>query len=98
MQIERIQSATELTVFHLRAARATLKLSLKELSKLSTISERALLRLEKGTLDEAPQNSSLVTMGKVRAIYEENGIEFYRNNFIHLASQENRFTVRILKK
>lgn len=98
MQIEKIQSSTELTVFHLRAARATLKLSLKELAEMSTISERALLRLEKGSLEEAPKSSSLVTIGKVRAIYEENGIEFYKNNFIHIVSQENRFTVRILTK
>ena len=96
MQIEKIQSSTELTVFHLRTARAALKLSFKELSELSTVSERALIRLEQGNLDLPPQKSSVVTIAKVRTLYEANGIVFYKNNFIHISSQESRFTIRIL--
>jgi transcriptional regulator with XRE-family HTH domain len=98
MHIEKIHSSTEITVFHLRAARAALKFSFKELSELSTVSERALIRLEQGNLDLPPQGSGIVTIGKVRALYEENGIEFYKNNFIHISSQESRFTIRILNK
>ena len=98
MQIEKIHSSTEITVFHLRAARAALKYSFKELTELSTVSERALIRLEQGNLDLPPQNSSIVTIAKVRAIYEECGIEFYKNNFIHIAPQEKRFSIRILSK
>jgi hypothetical protein len=95
--LEKIQFSTEVTVCHLRAARAILKLSFKELSEMSNVSERALIRLEQGDLYNSPEHSSIVTIAKVRAVYEENGIEFYKNNFIHLISQDHRFIIRIVK-
>jgi predicted transcriptional regulator len=95
--LEKIQFSTELTVCHLRAARAILRLSFKELSEMSNVSERALIRLEQGDLYSAPEHSSVVTIAKVRAVYEENGIEFYKNNFIHLVSPDHRFVIRLVK-
>lgn len=97
MTLERIQFSTEITVFHLRAARAILKLSFKELSEINSVSERALIRLEQGDMYSPPQNSSVVTIAKVRATYEEYGIEFYKDNFIHLVPQDHRLVFRIVK-
>ncbi len=91
MLIEKIKSSAEITVFHLRAARAVLKMSFKELSMLSEVSEGALFKIESGDLYSRPDHSSLITIAKVRSVFEENNIEFYRNNIIRLAENKDPF-------
>lgn len=98
MNIEKIKFSTEITVFQLRAARAALKLPFKKLSELSGISEGALIKLEIGDPIHPPKSSSILTIGKVRGIFEGLGIEFYQNNMIRLSEPEKSFIIRVVSK
>ena len=98
MNIEKIQFSSDITVFQLRAARAALKISLKKLADISGLSEGALIKLEAGDIYSRPQHSSFLTVGKVRAVLEEMGIEFYHNNFIRLVPKEEQFVIRVVSK
>tara|TARA_B100000614_G_C14506215_1_gene476667 strand:+ start:266 stop:562 length:297 start_codon:yes stop_codon:yes gene_type:complete len=98
MNIEKIKFSTEITVFQLRAARAALRLTFKKLSELSGISEGALIKLEIGDPIYPPKNSSVLTIGKVRTIFERLGIEFYQKNIIRLTQPEESFMIRVVPK
>ena len=72
-----------LTGFQVRAARRGLGLSIKELSKSTSISETTLKRLEKTKLLE-PLNSGDSVISKLLSFYSTCGIKFSDGNKIEI--------------
>lgn len=97
MNLEKIKYSTEITVFQLRAARAALKFSLRDLADITGLRPATIQKLESGDLHFPPKHSNILTVAKVRTVLEENGIEFYQKNFIRLIPIEERFTIRIVQ-
>jgi transcriptional regulator with XRE-family HTH domain len=97
MNIEKIKMSSELTVFQLRAARAALKLSLTNLSKITNLRVATIQKLESGDIHMPPQKSSLLTISKVRTALENMGVEFYKNNIVRLVPIDEQFTIRLIK-
>lgn len=74
----------DLTVFQLRAARRALNLTVREVAKELNFTPNVIVRAEKGNLYEFPSRSTVISVSKLRALFEEHGIVFLPNNTIRL--------------
>ncbi|CAO5677768.1 MAG: hypothetical protein HEEMFOPI_01561 [Holosporales bacterium] len=90
----------DLTVFQLRAARRALNLTVREVSKDTSISIGVIVRSETGDLYSFPKKSSLISISRLKAYYEMNNIVFSLDNTISLKKEDdlpNNFRVKIIQ-
>jgi transcriptional regulator with XRE-family HTH domain len=92
--MQKLRYSKDITVFQLRAARAALKLTLKEVTVLASVSEGALAKLESGDIYLPPQHSSPLTIAKVKSLYESYGVEFYEHNHMCLLPLDENIIFR----
>jgi predicted transcriptional regulator len=87
--LEAIRFTQDLKICHLRAARAILKLTLKELSTLTGININTIKKMEEGNDITCPPKSKLTSIQPVKMFYEDNGIKFYKGNIIQFCSKND---------
>lgn len=74
----------DITVFQLRAARRSLNLTVREVAKKTSLGPGVVVRSEAGDLYEFPGNSTVMSVTRLRAFYEQYGIVFLPGNAIRL--------------
>ena len=94
-KINKHMQTVDLTAFQLRAARRALGLSYNDIFKHTGVAVSALFRMESSDLDKFPEHSSPVTVYRVRAFLEEQGIEFREDNWIRLLPSKQNLDIRV---
>lgn len=74
----------DLTVFQLRAARRALNLTVREVAKELNLTPNVIVRAEQGDLYEFPSRSTVISVARLRALFEAQGIVFLPDNTIRL--------------
>lgn len=94
-----ILKTADLTVFQLRAARRALNLTVREVSKNTSVSIGVIVRSETGDLYSFPKKASLISISKLKSYYEMHNIVFLNDNTVSLKKEneeQNKYRIKII--